>query len=362
MAVVVVLAGSLVVAWEARHSTFSGDDWSFILQRRGISADVFLSPHNEHLSALPILIYKVLLAVFGASSYLPFMAVLLVTHMVICLLLYTLARRYVGPWIALGPTAVAVVLGPAWQDLLWAFQVGYLGSVAAGLGMTLCLDRRDRTGDLGAGVLLGLSLLCSSIGLAMIPLAVVLIALQRSLVRRRFWTVGGPVALYLLWYAFYGVSTIRASNIPGIPHYGFDALAAALASVTGLGQTHVSPFLVSTAWGKYEAVLVVILLVIYIVRGGRLPALSWATLTAAVALWIAEAIEYFPGGREAAQSRYQYTAAVLILLAAVAAADGWRPEVRPRRLWPWRRCWFAQQISRSCIAGLDSGARTARMT
>ena len=336
VAILIILIGSLIVAWEARHSTFTGDDWAFILQRRGTSAGVFLRPHNEHLSAIPILIYKLLLAVFGAGSYVPFMAVLLVTHFIVCILLYAVARRYLGPWLALIPAAVTVVLGPAWQDLLWAFQIGYLGSVAAGLGMILCLERRTATGDRGAAVLLSVSLLCSSVGLVMIPLAAVLIALQHPLAARRLWAVAVPVALYLVWYAFDGVNTIRTSDIPGIPRYVFNALSAAVGSATGLGQTHQSPYLVATTPGRYVAVIAVLaLLVTVVVRRGRLPALTWATLISVIALWIAEAIEYFPGGREAAQSRYQYTSVVLVLLvAASVCGDRRSPGANRRRRIP----------------------------
>ena len=47
-----------------------------------------------------------------------------------------------------------------------------------------------------------------------------------------------------------------------------------------------------------------------------------------MALWIAQALAFFPAAREAAQSRYQYVAAALVLLAAAALADGWRPTRR----------------------------------
>lgn len=320
-----LLCGCLIVAWEARHSTFTADDWSFILQRRGLSAAVLLQPHNEHLSALPILAYKVLLAVFGLGSYAPFIALLLILHAIVCLTLYVLARRYIGPWAALAPAAIVAVLGPAWQDLLWAFQIGYLGSTAAGLCMVWCLERRDRKGDVWAGILLGASLLCSSVGLAMVVFAAVLIVLQRPTVWRRMWAVAVPVALYLLWYSKYGVSTIRASNIHLIPSYVFHAASAAVASVTGLAETHVSPFLVATRFGSVVLILVVAFFVFHLVRGYRPPPLTWAALATALALWVAEALEYFPGGREAAQSRYQYVGGVLVLLAAVSAANGWRP-------------------------------------
>jgi hypothetical protein len=307
-----IVGGCIVVAVLARDVTFSGDDWSFLLNRRGWNADVFLMPHNEHLSALPVLAYKLLLAVFGASSYWPFMALLLVVHATVCWLLYVLARRYAGPWLALVAPAVLVVLGPAWHDLLWAFQVGYLGSVAAGLGTILSLEHRR---DKAAAALLVVSLLCSSVGLAMLALAAVYLVLQRPFVWRRLWVVGVPVVLYLAWYAKYGVSTVNGSNVTRIPRYVGQALSAAIASITGVGQTHVSPFLVSTSVGRFFAIVALVALVGWLVRGGRPPALGWAALAAALALWVAECLEYFPNGREAAQSRYQYTAAVLLLLA-----------------------------------------------
>lgn len=327
-AVVIVLGGCLILAREARRSTFTGDEWSFILQRRGFSADVLLRPHNEHLSTLPILAYKILLAVFGLGSYTPFIVLLLALHATVCILLYSLARRYVGPWVALAPTAIVAVLGPAWNDLLWAFQIGYLGSVAAGLGMALCLERHDRRGDIAACVLLAASLLCTSVGLAMIVLAAVLIALQRPRELQRLWTVGVPVGLYLLWYAFYGVNTSQSSNIPKLPHYVFDAGASAVAAVTGLGQSQ-NPFLVPTTYGRFVLVIVVVAFIVYLVRGGRPPGLTWAALSTALALWIAEGLEAGLA-REPEQSRYQYTAAVLLLLAAASAANGWRPAMRGR--------------------------------
>jgi hypothetical protein len=199
-AIAVITLGCFIVARATRDVTFSGDDWTFITQRRGFSAGVFLRPHGEHLSALPVAAYKLLLAIFGASSYAPFMALLLLLHAVTCLLLYAVARRHVGPWAALAPAAILAVLGPAWQDLLWAFQIGYLGSVAAGMGMVLCLERRSRAADLAAAGLLSVSLLCSSIGLAVVVLGVVILAFEKRGAIRRGWVIAVPVALYLVWY------------------------------------------------------------------------------------------------------------------------------------------------------------------
>lgn len=327
-AIAVITLGCLIVARAARDVTFSGDDWTFITQRRGFSAGVFLRPHGEHLSALPVAAYKLLLAIFGASSYAPFMALLLLLHAVTCLLLYAVARRHVGPWAALAPAAILAVLGPAWQDLLWAFQIGYLGSVAAGMGMVLCLERRSRAADLAAAGLLSVSLLCSSIGLAVVVLGVVILAFEKRGAIRRGWVIAVPVALYLVWYGVYGVSTIRPSNVTLIPKYVAQALSAAVGSVTGLAQTQVSPYLVSTTSGRYIALAALVALIYYLFRGGRLPPLAWASIASALALWTAECLEYTIPARSAAQSRYQYTAAVLVLVAVVATVSGRRPGVR----------------------------------
>jgi hypothetical protein len=284
---------------------------------------VFLRPHNEHLSALPVLAYKLLLAIFGASSYAPFMALLLIVHGITCLLLYLVARRRAGPWVALAPVAVLVVLGPAWHDLLLAFQMGFIGSVAAGLGMVLCLDRHDRRGDAGAAALLGISLLCSSIGLAMVVLAGALLVLERPRSWARLWVVGAPLGLYLAWYAAYGVTDAHGNNIVRIPKYLADALSAAVASGTGLAQTHASPYFVSTTYGRLIAAAAVLALVVFLVRGGRVPPLAWAALVAAVGLWTAECLSGSLGGafREANQSRYQYASVALLLLAVVSLAS-----------------------------------------
>jgi len=176
-------------------------------------------------------------------------------------------------------------------------------------------------------VLLGVSLLWSSIGLGMLVLAAVLIALERQRTWRRLWVAALPFALYVAWYAGYGLTDGSSSKVGGIPGYLWQAVSAGVASVTGLGQGGSSPFLVSTSGGHWVAAALLGLLVVRLVRGGRVPPLTWAALAAAVALWTAAALAFYPS-REPEQSRYQYAAAALLLLAAVSIAPGWRPTWR----------------------------------
>ena len=64
-----------------RGSNFHTDDWSFVLDRAGHSPGVFLEPHNEHLSLVPIAIYKTLFELFGLGHYLPFTLVLVAVNL-----------------------------------------------------------------------------------------------------------------------------------------------------------------------------------------------------------------------------------------------------------------------------------------
>ena len=64
--------GALVVIAETRGLTFFGDEWDFVVTRRGLSPHVLLNPHGPHLSLVPILVFKALLKLFGGGSYVPF--------------------------------------------------------------------------------------------------------------------------------------------------------------------------------------------------------------------------------------------------------------------------------------------------
>ena len=62
-------------------------------------------------------------------------------------------RAGVGPWIATATASMSLLLaGAAWADIVWAFQVGFVGSLACGLAHLLLadhdgpLDRHDTFG------------------------------------------------------------------------------------------------------------------------------------------------------------------------------------------------------------------------
>ena len=118
--IVVGLAGLL---WLARDLTFLHDDWSFILGRT-LSVDDILRPHNEHLSATLVMLYRVLVGTFGIGSYWPFVSVTLALHIVIVVLVYVAARREAPASWAIGVAAVTLFLGAGGYDIRGRSNLG----------------------------------------------------------------------------------------------------------------------------------------------------------------------------------------------------------------------------------------------
>src|ERR1700674_3342994 len=148
----IVVVGSLVAAatilWLASTFTFYYDEWTFITTAPAWSWASYLQPHNEHPVMLTRAIYAVLLSTVGLRSYLPYMAVVLALHAASVVLLFEIVRRRAGDLVALGAATLLLVLGAGWENLLWAFQLQFVGSVACGLGMLLALQQQPRPRNL----------------------------------------------------------------------------------------------------------------------------------------------------------------------------------------------------------------------
>lgn len=316
----------LLLMYAGRYLTFFYDEWTFVLTRRGGSIDTYLNPHNGHLSLFPVVVYKLLFATVGLRHYWPYRLVGVVLHLGCGWLLYVLARRRMGPLVAIVPTVLLLLLGTAYQDILWPFQIGYLGSIAGGLGALLLLDRpADRPApgrDGWAAALLVGSVLSSGVGLAFVVACGVLLVAQRE-PWRRLWIVAVPIVVYLIWYAGWGGGDQTSSDaVLAAPQYVADAAAGAVAGLAGLNDA---------TWGP--ALALALLAVIVVEWRRRYPGLGPSPMlltaaTGAVVFWVLAAIARATEAEPAA-SRYVYVGAVFILLAAsevrlgAALRGGW---------------------------------------
>ena len=301
------LVAFVVILVLGRDMTFYYDEWNFVLGRAGHSADVFLKPHNEHISVVPVLVYKVLFNTVGLEHHWPYLAVLALMHIALGICVFVLARRRVGPWAALIVTALLLFMGLAWENMVWAFQIGFVGSVLGGVAALVALDTPGRRSDILACVALVFSIVCSTLG---VPLALgvgaELLAQRR---RSALWVPLVPLVLYGIWYLGYGVSTITREGL----------LHAAGWAVSAAENAAGAPFGVGADWG------VVLLLIAILAVGRRLaigppPTPRLLNLAVAgIAFWLltGAARSVLPLLATPNQSRYLTLGAIVFLLGAV---------------------------------------------
>ena len=285
--------------------------------------EYFFAPSNGHLQVLGKLVYRMLFELFGAN-YAVFRAVDVAGVMICIGLFFELARRRVGPLVALVPCLSLLFLGYAWESFLWAFDMHTIYALALGLGALLALHRGDRRGDLTACVLLVLSVAMIELGLAFAVAIAISVMLRRDRLRRA-WIFLVPLALYGCWWIWsrhFDQPSIALSNVKLIPKTATDGLAAVAGSVFGLNPTGAGVFQPTTGitgWGSALAALAVVALVWRISRG-RVPRTLWVFLAVVLSYWVLIAL----GNRAPDSSRYIFVATLLVFLVAADALAGAR--------------------------------------
>jgi hypothetical protein len=334
-AALLVLAVAVVISmvWLLRldsQLTFIADDWMLLVKRHEWSFDYFLHPFHGNIVLGPGVVYKFLQETVGMGSATPYYFVAVATFALSAVLLFFYLRRRVGDWLALFAAVLILFLGAAFEDLLFAFQVGYFGSVAAGLGMLLCLDREDEKWDRAACALLAVSLSFGSVGIAFATGAVVDFALGRRPRGRRFYVAFGPIVLFGLWWLGWGRGAenhISFDNVLHTPEFVFNAASAGFVSLLGLatgdGSEPEQPHLI---WGKLLLVAGGLLLLARVVRQGRISRGLGVALAIGLAFWILAGVNR-DETRLPTSSRFQYPSAVFLLL---IAGEGLRGLRRPR--------------------------------
>jgi hypothetical protein len=320
-------AASVLLLHYGSGLTFFQDSWEFLMQRRDPSAATLLDPHNEHIVLLPVLITQASLRLFGMDSMTPELVLLVALELGVAGLLFVYARRRLGPWPALFAATLLLFLGPAWQDLLWPFQVGFVGASLFGLATLLALENEDERWDRAACAFLAIAIAFSSLGIAFAVAAAVHV-LQRRRERglRRAYVFALPLLLYLGWYAGWGheaENNFSAHNVLVSPRYVWEGLVASLDSVLALG-TIADEVVGRSKWG---APLLIALLALAAYSGYRRRGFFaglWPAVAATATFWFLAAFNQGPG-REPYSSRYLYVGVLFVLLIAVNLLQGMKP-------------------------------------
>jgi len=355
----VVVGAALVVAaailFMTRGFAFYFDEWTFILAAPDWTAVSLLQPHNEHPAMLPKLVYWVLLSTAGMRSYWPYMAVLMALHATSCALLFELVRRRHGDLVAIAAALLLLVIGAGWEDLLWAFQITFVGSVACGFGVLLLLDAAPTPRRLGATAgLLAASLMFSGVGLFFGVAAAARLAADPARRRDLMWLLPVAVAL-VIWYLGFGQSGVpveppaSAHNIVILPLYILWGLAGSSGGLIGVGGA--------------PALLVLALAVAALAADWRLKKPDPLTIGVAAGLFAFYVVTGLTRGQlgveQSASGRYVYIGAALwlVLLAGPASRLPWRGTWRPALA----ACLFLACFNSSVLLFSYVAAKTALM-
>jgi hypothetical protein len=311
-------SGLLLVAWQSKLSV-TADDWDFLLYRRGLSLDVLLRPHVDHIVLGPLAIYKAIQSTLGMEKLFPYALVSTASFLASVVVLFAYLCRRAGGWLALAGTLPVLFMGTGREVLLWPFEVSFTASMATGIAALLALEGEDRRGDAIACGLLVLGLAFSELALFFAVGAAVSMVLTRRQWSRAYVVVV-PVLLYAGWYAGWGhtaPSHLSLHNLVDSPVYVAEGLASSAWSLLGV-PTY------DRIGGVWPALLALAALGVLRARSrAPLPATFWSALAVLLCFWLLTAASFAPG-READQSRYQYVGGVLLLLVMGNAVAGIR--------------------------------------
>ena len=264
-------------------------------------------------------IYRLLFATVGIDQSGPYRLVGIAGHLLVVAVLYVYAAKRAGAGLALVAAALILFLGPGWQNIVWPLQIGWLVSIAAGLGALLMLDRRDRLGDVAAA---GLVLVCIAasgpgvaiaIGLAVEPL--------RTRGLRGAWIVAVPLGLFAIWWlAYQDAGTVRRA-VTLVPEFAADSAAATLSALLGLAGPGIGAEGGTLAWGRPLAVVTAALILWRLWSVRPVPTRVLTLLAILAAFWALTGLQR-AGIGPAESSRYVYVSAVFVVALAVELARG----------------------------------------
>lgn len=234
-------AGFLVLLYCNRDQWFFGDEWDFLGHRGVLEADRSIwAPHTDHWSTGAILVYRALYSLYGLKTYVPYVVVLLLLHVAVAHLLWRLMRRAaIDLPVATALVAVFVVLGAGAENLLWAFQIGFIGSLALGLAALLLVDHDGPWDgrDFGAWAVSIIGLTFSGVSVTMVAVAGMTVLMRRGL-RQAALTVAVPGAVFMTWFLLIGNQNLGSSrreleDVFDYPGYIWTGLRTAVEQAVG---------------------------------------------------------------------------------------------------------------------------------
>ncbi len=330
-----VLALSVVVLYVVgRNQWFIRDDWAFVFTREKVHRasgldDMLFMAQDGHWMTLPIVIYRVVHAIFGTGSYWPYLIPTMVCHLGIAVMVRGLSLRAgVTAWTATILAGMLAVFGSGWENIVFAIQIVYNLSLLAFLVQLSLVDhdgppnRRDVL-----GVVAGLVAVSSSgFGPFFILGILVFTVLRRRWKAAAIATIPTTLAT-AWWWLFWGqdpAGDAARSSLSQVPAYVNRGLSAVFQGMTSTGS------LVGIS------LLATLTVLLWRQRDSRAHDLMLSLAITAAAIYVGLGIQRGGFGLEtAANSRYVYIGAVLLIPAFGVAVD-LLARLTPPALWAGR--------------------------
>ncbi|MEB0001347.1 hypothetical protein QN345_01145 [Cryobacterium sp. 10I1] len=237
-----LVASFVLILFIGRTQWFFGDDWAILAPR--LDTD-FMLPHVGHWNLIPAVLFPLLRNSIGLDSYLPFLALAVIAHLAVVHVVWRILSRIgVLPWLATLLSIFLMLLGAASENLLWAFQFGFMGAIALGLGAILLLDRKQLTITARVSIIV-LSVLAPMFSGTAIPVLVAagLVGWFRHGFRRTAFLLLPAAVIYLSWYWDFGrLSAVPASGIHSVADV--DSALQFFFAMFGVGFGHALPLIV----------------------------------------------------------------------------------------------------------------------
>jgi hypothetical protein len=197
-----LLVAALWICYYGRAQWFYYDEWDFLK----LSSTDFITPHLGHWSTIPMLLTQGLVRTIGMGSYWPYLLLVIVAHLALAHVLWRAMNRIgVQPWIATSLALLFALYGAGSENILWAFQVGFVGGILLGAIAVLLADRLTRENVWRRlPAIAALSVVALMFAGTAVPMVVgvVVLALRRVGILRAVAIAGIPAVVYLAWYLY----------------------------------------------------------------------------------------------------------------------------------------------------------------
>jgi hypothetical protein len=208
---VIAMISFVLSLWINRTTWFLGDDFAILTNRYFAAASgnwskaLFL-PHNDHLIALPVLVFIGLGRIFGLDNHLVYMLPAIFMHIAILFAIaIILKKRCTSTLTALSAVCCVAFMSAGFEVLMMATNMAHVAPIFIGLYQLILVDHDGDISkrDIVAATLGVIAVLCAGTSIPLIVMIALFLVLQRQF-KRAALIAAPPAMLWLAWFVKYG--------------------------------------------------------------------------------------------------------------------------------------------------------------